>query len=106
MVRRSLGALISRDLALASEILESEQAVDDFRDQVFDRLLTAMKQDPATVSANVQLLLATRNLERMADHVTNIAEDIVFWLRGLDIRHGRIASFGAPEPSDDLSDTL
>ncbi len=93
MVTRCLGALIYRNVSLANEVLESEEAVDDFRDQVFDRLLSAMKQDSSLVAPNIQFLLATRNMERIADHTTNIAEDIVFWLRGLDIRHGRANSF-------------
>lgn len=93
MVSRCLGALIYRNITLANEVLESEEAIDDFRDQVFDRLLSAMKQDPSLVAPNIQFLLATRNMERIADHTTNIAEDVVFWLRGLDIRHGRVNSF-------------
>jgi phosphate transport system protein len=93
MVGRCLGALIFRNVTLANEVLESEESVDQFRDQVFDRLLAAMKEDASMVSPNVQYLLATRHLERIADHATNIAEDVVFWLRGLDIRHGRANSF-------------
>jgi phosphate transport system protein len=93
MVGRCLGALIFRNVTLANEVLESEESVDQFRDQVFDRLLAAMKEDASMVAPNVQYLLATRHLERIADHATNIAEDVVFWLRGLDIRHGRANSF-------------
>lgn len=93
MVGRCLGALIYRNLTLANEVLESEEAIDDFRDQIFEYLLSAMKQDSSLVAAHVQYMLATRNMERIADHTTNIAEDIVFWLRGLDIRHKRSNSF-------------
>jgi phosphate transport system protein len=93
MVGRCLGALIFRNLTLANEVLESEESVDQFRDQVFDRLLAGMREDVSMVAPNVQYLLATRHLERIADHATNIAEDVVFWLRGLDIRHGRANSF-------------
>ncbi|MGH9710267.1 MAG: phosphate signaling complex protein PhoU [Candidatus Acidiferrales bacterium] len=93
MVGRCLGALIYRNLTLANEVLESEEAIDDFRDQIFDDLLSNMKQNTSLVAPNVQYLLATRNIERIADHTTNIAEDIVFWLRGLDIRHNRNSSF-------------
>ncbi|HKV28613.1 MAG TPA: phosphate signaling complex protein PhoU [Candidatus Acidoferrales bacterium] len=92
MVGRCLGALIYRNLTLANEVLESEEAIDDFRDQIFDNLLSNMKQDTSLVAPNVQFMLATRNIERIADHTTNIAEDIVFWLRGLDIRHRRTSS--------------
>jgi len=93
MVSRCLGALIFRNVTLANEVLESEEAVDQFRDRVFDGLLSSMKEDVSLVAPNVQYLLATRHLERIADHATNVAEDVVFWLRGLDIRHGRANSF-------------
>ncbi len=92
MVGRCLGALIYRNLTMANEVLEGEEAIDDFRDQIFDNLLTNMKDDPSLVAPNVQYILATRNMERIADHTTNIAEDVVFWLRGLDIRHRRTSS--------------
>ena len=48
-----------------------------------------MTQQPALVGPGLQFVLATRHLERIADHATNIAEDIIFWVRGLDVRHGR-----------------
>jgi len=48
-----------------------------------------MTQDPTRVAPNMHFVLATRHLERIADHTTNIAEDILFWVRGLDVRHGR-----------------
>jgi len=99
MVGRSLGALIYRNLTLAHEVLESEPTVDTFRDQAFERLMGVMRQDTSLIGPYVQFLLATRHLERIADHTTNIAEDVVFWLRGLDIRHGRINATNPPEPS-------
>lgn len=98
MVGRSLGALIYRNLTLAHEVLETEEAVDTYRDRVFDRLMGAMRDDASLVGPHVQFLLATRHLERIADHTTNIAEDVVFWLRGLDIRHGRINDPDRPKP--------
>ncbi len=99
MVGRSLGALIYRNLTLAHEVLESEEAVDTFRDQAFERLMGAMRTDASRIGPHVQFLLATRDLERIADHTTNIAEDVVFWLHGLDIRHGRIQNPNAPIPT-------
>lgn len=105
MVARSLGALIYRNLTLANEVLESEEAVDTFRDQAFEHLMSAIRTDASLVGPHVQFLLATRDLERIADHSTNIAEDVVFWLRGLDIRHGRINHPEAPvsiQPVEDL----
>ena len=93
MVSRCLGALAYLNITLADEVLESEPEIDDFRDRMFERLLSEMKQDVTLVAPNMQFVLATRNLERIADHATNISEDIVFWIRGLDIRHGKAKSF-------------
>lgn len=93
MVSRCLGALTCRNITLANEVLETEPAIDDFRDRMFECLLSEMKEDSSLVGPNVQFVLAIRNLERIADHTTNIAEDVVFWLRGLDIRHGKANSF-------------
>ena len=89
MVSRSLGALIFRNAELAAQVLESDDMVDQYRDQIFDTLLHNMTEDVALVTPGMQFVLATRHLERIADHATNIAEDIIFWVRGLDVRHGR-----------------
>ena len=89
-VNKSLRALISRDVELAGEVLRSDDVVDSCRDQLSERLLTDMAQDPTRVDPNMQLVLATRYLERIADHSTNIAEDIIFFrVRGLNVRRGR-----------------
>lgn len=89
MVRKSLGALTARNPDLASEVLASDEAVDRYRDQIFDRLLRTLEVAPAQAPAGLQFALAARHLERIADHATNIAEDVLFWLRGLEVRHGR-----------------
>jgi len=89
MVNKSLGALIFQNVTLANEILESDDVVDQFRDQLFESLLSGMKQDLSQIAPNLQFVLVSRHLERIADHTTNIAEDILFWVRGLDVRHGR-----------------
>ncbi len=89
MVSRSLGALIFRNAELAAQVLESDDVVDHYRDRIFEHLLQRMTQDVARVTPDLQFVLATRHLERIADHATNIAEDIIFWVRGLDVRHGR-----------------
>jgi phosphate transport system protein len=89
MVSRSLGALIFRNAEMASQVLESDDVVDQYRDRIFEKLLEHMTQDVALVTPGMQFVLATRHLERIADHATNIAEDIIFWVRGLDVRHGR-----------------
>jgi len=89
MVSKSLGALIFRNVDMAMQVLESDDVVDQYRDRIFERLLQRMTQEPQLVSPGMQFVLATRHLERIADHATNIAEDIIFWVRGLDVRHGR-----------------
>lgn len=89
MVGRCLGALIHRNVTLASEVLESEEAVDRQRDRAVETLIAAVKKEPALAVVNIQYILAARHMERIADHATNIAEDVVFWLRGVDIRHNR-----------------
>ncbi len=89
MVGRSLGALIFKNVEMALQVLESDDAVDQYRDRIFEELLRRMMQEPAMVSPGLQYVLATRHLERIADHATNISEDIIFWVRGLDVRHGR-----------------
>ena len=89
MVSRSLGALIFRNAEMAVQVLESDDIVDQYRDRIFEKLLQHMTEDVSLVSPGMQFILATRHLERIADHATNIAEDIIFWVRGLDVRHGR-----------------
>ena len=89
MVSKSLGALIFRNVEMATQVLESDDVVDQYRDRIFEQLLQKMTQAPSLVSPGLQFILATRHLERIADHATNIAEDIIFWVRGLDVRHGR-----------------
>ena len=89
MVSRSLGALIFRNAEMAAQVLESDDVVDQYRDRIFEHLLQNMTQDVTLVTPGLQFVLATRHLERIADHATNIAEDIIFWVRGLDVRHGR-----------------
>jgi phosphate transport system protein len=105
MVSRCLGALTSRNITLANEVLETESSIDDFRDRMFEQLLAEMKEVPSLVGSNMHFVLAIRNLERIADHTTNIAEDVVFWLHGLDIRHRKANPFALsslPSRSQDM----
>src|SRR5215470_12462469 len=89
MVSKSLGALIFRNVEMATQVLIADDVVDQYRDRIFEQLLQKMTQQTELVSPGLQFILATRHLERIADHATNIAEDIIFWVRGLDVRHGR-----------------
>ena len=104
MVSKSLGALIFRNVEMAMQVLESDDVVDQYRDRIFENLLAGMTQQATFVSPGLQFILATRHLERIADHATNIAEDIIFWVRGLDVRHGRGLSL-RPERSEEQSDS-
>ena len=87
MVGKSLGALIIRNVEMATQVLETDDVVDQYRDRIFENLLAFMTQEATLVSSGMQFILATRHLERIADHATNNAEDIIFWVRGLDVRH-------------------
>jgi len=89
MVSKCLGALIYQNLDLASQVLESDDVVDQYRDHLFEALLAGMAEDSSQAAPNLHFLLASRHLERIADHATNIGEDVLFWLRGLEVRHGR-----------------
>ena len=87
MVSQSLGALIFRNVEMATGVLESDDVVDQYRDRIFEGLLQRMTAEPLLVSPGLQFVLATRHLERIADHATNIAEDVVFLVKGIDVRH-------------------
>jgi len=87
MVSRSLGALIFRNAEMAAQVLESDDVVDQYRDRIFEHLLQNMTQDVTLVTPGLQFVLATRHLERIADHAAAIATDVIFWIRGADVRH-------------------
>ncbi|HEV8663840.1 MAG TPA: phosphate signaling complex protein PhoU [Candidatus Methylomirabilis sp.] len=86
MVRKSLDAFVRRDPDLARSVIEADDEVDSLRDQVFRELLTYMISDPATIPRAIDLILVSRRLERIADHATNIAEDVIYIVRGEDVR--------------------
>lgn len=88
MVRDSLDSLVSQDVPLARRVTKSDQEVDDIHRRMFDVLQSAMMSDPAKVDPAIQMLSVSRNLERIADLATNIAEDVVFLVEGEVIRHG------------------
>jgi phosphate transport system protein len=89
MVRSSLDSFVKRDVDLARGVLVSDDAVDDLRDVVYKDLIEHMQTDATTVPAAVNLMFVARNLERIADHATNIAEDAVFLIQGVDVRHAK-----------------
>ncbi len=87
MVRDVLTAFIERDADLARDICRRDSEVDQLNDQVFRELLTYMMQDSTTIARAVDLILVGRNLERIADHATNIAEDVIYLVEGKTIKH-------------------
>ena len=87
MVHNSIDSLIAKDCALANEVLELEKEVDAFRDHIFRVLLTYMMSDPGTIQRALSLILISRNLERVGDHATNIAEEVIYLVEGREVRH-------------------
>ena len=87
MVRDALDALVRRDAAQATRVTEADDEVDSLYRQVFGELMSFMTEDPKTTRRAVHLLLVARNLERIADHATNIAEDVIYYVEGRDVRH-------------------
>jgi phosphate transport system protein len=87
MLRESLDAFVRRDVGLAQEVLSQDDWLDAFKGQVFRELLTYMLSNPSTVEPAVDLILISRHLERVGDHATNIAEDVIFLVEARDVRH-------------------
>ncbi len=87
MIRDALDAFVKRDADLARAVLGRDDEVDELKDQVFRELLTYMMADPGTIQRALALILVSRNLERIADHATNIAEDVIFIAEAKDVRH-------------------
>jgi phosphate transport system protein len=88
MVRDALDAFVRRDGALARDVLRRDDSVDHLKDTIFRVLLTYMMADPGTIERALGLILISRNLERIADHATNVAEDVIFVVEARDVRHG------------------
>jgi len=87
MLKDSIRAFIDRNDALAADVCERDDAVDALENQVFRELLTYMLEDPSTIQRAVGLLLVSRYLERLADHATNIGENVIYLVRGRSIKH-------------------
>ncbi len=87
MLRDALDSYVKRDLALAREVLNEDDALDALKTQVFRDLLTFMLNDPHTIEPALDLILVSRHLERIGDHATNIAEDVIFMVSARDVRH-------------------
>jgi phosphate transport system protein len=87
MLRDALDAFVKRDTRLAHQVLNEDDRLDALKTQVFRDLLTYMLKDQGTVEPSLDLILVSRHLERIGDHATNIAEDVIFMVSALDVRH-------------------
>jgi len=89
MVRVSLDSLVNRDAGSARKVCERDDEVDDLNGQVFRELLSFMLENPVNIHRALDLILVARHLERIADHATNVVEDVIYMVQGKDIRHHR-----------------
>jgi len=87
MVRDALNAFLTADVDLAQSVLERDDLVDNMNREIFEAVDTAMAKSAGMHRNLLDTLIVARNLERVADHATNIAEDVIFWVRGADVRH-------------------
>jgi len=87
MVRDALNAFLTADVDLAQAVLERDDLVDDMNREIFAAVDSAMAKSVGMHRNLLDTLIVARNLERVADHATNIAEDVIFWVRGADVRH-------------------
>jgi phosphate transport system protein len=87
MLRDALDAYVRRDLALAQQVLDRDDELDLLKTQVFRDLLTHMLRAQATIEPSLDLILISRHLERVGDHATNVAEDVIFMVSAKDVRH-------------------
>jgi phosphate transport system protein len=87
MLRDALDAFVRRDVELAQRVLNEDDTLDALKSQIFRELLTYMLQDPETIEPALDLILISRHLERIGDHATNVAEDVIFMVTAKDVRH-------------------
>ena len=87
MVRKALQAFIEGDAEMAESVLKMDDSVDKLNGSAHLTLLSLMKREPSLAPQALNALMISRALERVADHATNIAEDVIFWVRGADVRH-------------------
>ena len=87
MLRDALDAFVRRDMPLAEKVLAEDDTLDALKTQIFRELLTYMIQTPQTIEPALDLILISRHLERIGDHATNVAEDVIFILSAKDVRH-------------------
>jgi len=88
MVRESLDCFVRGDVEGSRKVLLMDDQVDEMKNRMFHEIAAHMKANPNDVEAGLDLILIARNLERLGDHATNIAEDVIFAQTGQDVRHG------------------
>ena len=98
MVRRALESFVEGKAELAQAVLEMDHVVDRMKDEAFIVLVRKMNEEPQVTQQAIDALLVARNLERVADHATNISEDVIFWVLGADVRHHAQAASMTPQP--------
>jgi phosphate transport system protein len=84
----SLDSFVNADADLAEKVIRNDRLIDDMYEQIFRELLTYMMEDTRSISRALKLIFIAKHLERVGDHSANIAEMVVFLVRGQDIRHG------------------
>jgi phosphate transport system protein len=89
MVRQSLDALVNQDADLAQQVIDSDNEIDNYHQEMFPLLAAEMRRQPQSIEILFHVLSASRHLERIADYATNVAEDVVYLVRGEIIRHQR-----------------
>jgi len=94
MVRKCLQAFIEADAEMARSVLSMDDAVDAMNRAAYKALMKVMEDQSHIAPQALNALMICRNLERVADHATNIAEDVIFWLQGADIRHYKSVTGG------------
>jgi phosphate transport system protein len=87
MIRRAIQALLEGDSKLAESVIEMDEEIDEMNRAIQTELIEVMKQHPQVAEQSLNAIIISRNLERAADHATNIAEDVIFWIKGSDVRH-------------------
>ena len=87
MVRRALESFVDAKATVAEAVLKMDDVIDNMNDDIFVAMAEKMKKEPQNARQALDAILVARNLERVADHATNIAEDVIFWVRGADVRH-------------------
>lgn len=92
MIHRTLDAFVNRDAQLAKTVLPADEEVDRIRDRVYSNLIELMQRVPEAVPDGVDLMFVVRSLERVADHAVNVAEDVIYLVEGVDIRHDETAN--------------